>query len=392
MISEYELLILIKLVKMYEKSKTFQGENKVRQRFIIKPEDAVGAYGDHSNYEAFQNLNDSIDKLIKKGFVNAKINYKNRVCSEIELCQDKIEDICEYLGMQSKKNTHDQLLHILADYKDKNDILKRFCSTQEENIRANKSVRYYKENITEFINILTAVDEILKVPTETFVRDFSVRLFRDSKIFDQISSKVVGLLFEYGDFPDKERVLGDLNIVKNPTYVNCKGNGIVDFSGNTVDLRTIRGDIAFSSEALTDISTVRICGKTVITIENLTTFHSTKPWDAFLIYLGGFHNSVRREFIRKIHDQNPDALFYHFGDIDAGGFQILDHLRRKTGVSFEAYKMDIATIEEYQAYSRELTDNDRARLNKMKDGEFSDLINYMLQHNCKLEQEAINMA
>jgi hypothetical protein len=53
--------------------------------------------------------------------------------------------------------------------------------------------------------------------------------------------------------------------------------------------------------------------------------------------------------------------------------------------------MDIAIIEEYRAYSRELTDNDRTRLHKMKDGEFSDLIDYMLQNNCKLEQEAINM-
>jgi hypothetical protein len=184
-------------------------------------------------------------------------------------------------------------------------------------------------------------------------------------------------------------VLAGLNIVKNPTYVNFKGTGILEISKQKLDLSVLRSDIAISSTMLPDIDKIIITGKSVMTIENLTSFHSAASNDNFLIYLGGFHNSVRREFIKKIYQQNPGVSFYHFGDIDAGGFYILEHLNRQTGIEFEPYKMDKETLMKYQNYSKKLTDNDRVRLNKLRDSQFSEVIDYMLENDCKLEQEAI---
>ncbi len=43
----------------------------------------------------------------------------------------------------------------------------------------------------------------------------------------------------------------------------------------------------------------------------------------------------------------------------------------------------------YQEYSKKLTDNDCVRLKNLKGREFDEIIDYMLDHNCKLEQEAI---
>ena len=78
------------------------------------------------------------------------------------------------------------------------------------------------------------------------------------------------------------------------------------------------------------------------------------------------------------------------GDIDAGGFYILLHLRRKTGVPFQPYKMDISTLKDNLLYTKKLTDNDRTRLGNLLDSEFKDTISFMLENNCKLEQEALN--
>lgn len=142
---------------------------------------------------------------------------------------------------------------------------------------------------------------------------------------------------------------------------------------------------------LPDIDKVKIVGRAVITIENLTSFHTTGCSDIFVIYLGGFHNSIRREFIKKIYQQNPEVLYYHFGDIDAGGFYILEHLKRQTGIEFQPYKMDLETLKEYQEYSKRLTDHDRDRLMKLRDSQYQEVISYMLKNNCKLEQETINM-
>jgi hypothetical protein len=263
--------------------------------------------------------------------------------------------------------------------------------TQIDRINSNKPIQFFSDDLMELENILIAVDELLNVESETFVRDFSVRVFKDSKIFEGISSKVINLLYEYGEFPEKEQVLGNLNIIKNPTYTNFKGAGSITIKGQRIDLKNLSSDIAISSVMLSDIDKIEVSGKAVITIENLTSFHTFRDTDMFAIYLGGYHNGVRREFIKKVYQQNPSIDYFHLGDIDAGGFYILEHLKAQTGVDFKPYKMDIETLNYYSKYTKDLTENDKDRLLKLKDNQYRDVIKYMLENNCKLEQEAINI-
>ncbi len=388
MISKYEKIILNTLLDKYEKSKSFTGANKVNQKFVVKVASIFPQYADHANFEAFQTVNEAVDVLARKKLISAKINKAN-VCSEVHLNLDEIEQVYQYIGRIQKRELNKAIIKLLDEYKDKNEILKRFCGTQLERISANKSIQFLSEDLREFENVMIAAERLFEVDTETFSRDFSVRIYKDSKLFDRISAKVVNLLFEYGDFPEKDQVLENLNIVKNPTYVNFKGAGTLILAGQRIDLSELSGDIAISSAMLEDIEKIEITGESVMTVENLTSFHTADSKGMFLIYLGGFHNRIRREFIKKIHRQNPGVAFYHFGDIDAGGFYILEHLRRQTEVAFTPYKMDLETLKKYQDYSKKLSDNDRNRLKKLKGGEFDEVIDYMLEHNCKLEQEAI---
>lgn len=390
MISKYEKEIINKLLDKYEKSKSFTGDNKVTQKFSIKISSLFSKYTDHSNYEIFNSVNEAIDILIRKQFITAKANSA-KVYNDVILNIDELEKAYQYISRLPKKDINNSVLHLVENYKDRNEILNFYCKAQYERVSSNKSIQFFNDDLIEFENILIAVDEMLKIDTETYARDFSIRFFKDSKIFEGVSSKVTTLLYEYGDFPEKEQVLGNLNIIKNPTYVNFKGAGIIDINGQRIDLRNFSSDIAISSAMLSDIHRIEVTGKAVITIENLTSFHTFHDEDMFVIYLGGYHNHARREFIKKIYKQNPDVLFYHFGDIDAGGFYILEHLRKQTGVDFKAFKMDIGTLKEYQHYSKKLTDNDRNRLIKLKDSEFNEVISFMLENNCKLEQEAINV-
>jgi hypothetical protein len=46
-----------------------------------------------------------------------------------------------------------------------------------------------------------------------------------------------------------------------------------------------------------------------MTIENLTSFHSVTSNDKFLIYPAGFHNSVRKEFIKKNMSKIQESVF-----------------------------------------------------------------------------------
>jgi len=380
--------LLNALLDKYESSKSFIGENKVRQRFLIRIGDLFPEYLDHANYEAFQSVNEAVDILARKKLVLAKIGKAN-VCKEIQLNPDSIEEAYRLLGRTAKRDVQDTMRSILTRYQNSNAILHQYISVQLDRLAQNKPVHYFNNDFKEFEQQLLAIEALDKVQRETFYRDFSMQVFRDSKIFDRISGKVANLLYEYGEFAEKEQVLAELNLVKNPTYVHIKGAANVYLKGVKVDLSALHGDIAFSSTILDDIDGVELTGRSVMTVENLTSFHLTGSENRLVIYLGGFHNAVRRHLIMKIHQQNPDAAFYHFGDIDAGGFQILQHLRRQTGIDFIPYKMDLETLQKYQDSAKPLTENDRGRLIKLKGQDFDEVIDYMLMRNIKLEQEAV---
>lgn len=390
MISKYEKEIINKLLDKYEKSKSFVGENKVNQRFNVKISSVFPRYTDHSNYEIFQAVNEAVDTLVRASFIIAKENSAY-VYSNVILNVAKLEDIYKYIGRKPKKDINSSILNLMEIYKNKNQILNKYCETQYERIHSNKTIQFFNNDLEELENILIAVDKLLKVDTETFARDFSVKVFKDSKVFERIAGKVVNLIYEFGVFPKKDRILGDLNIVKNPTYVNFKGPGSITINDQKIDLTSLSSDIAISSKMLSDIDRIEVTGKAVITIENLTSFHTFSDKDMLAIYLGGYHNRVRREIIKKIHQQNSQIAFYHFGDIDAGGFYILEHLKRQTGVDFIPFKMDIETLEAHKKYTKKLTENDKKRLTKLVDSQYHKVINYMLENNCKLEQEAVNV-
>ena len=105
---------------------------------------------------------------------------------------------------------------------------------------------------------------------------------------------------------------------------------------------------------------------------------------------GGYHNSIRRTLLKMVYETIPDAKYYHFGDIDAGGFSILQDLRKKTGIPFMSYHMDLDTLKQYRQYGKCLTETDRKRLEKIGEKkEFGEVIGFMLKENIKLEQECI---
>ncbi len=174
--------------------------------------------------------------------------------------------------------------------------------------------------------------------------------------------------------------------------------GQVSFAINRTmyDIGSLKQGIGISGE---DLSEIRFCEisavKKVITIENLTTFFRWVEPESLIIYLGGYHNSVRRALLKAVYEALPDAEYYHFGDMDAGGFEIYRDLCAKTKIPFQRYRMDLDTLVSHQRYGKELTENDRERLKKILEkniGEaedFCELIQYMLENNVKLEQECI---
>ena len=387
--TNYEKIILNDLLDRYERSKSFTGDNKVNQQFTVKLAKLFPKYDDAAEYDLFQAVSAAISALEKQKYITVK-RHKNGEPDSVTLNIEALEQIYTALGRKAKADIHDSLRSIMTQYQTKNDILSAYCNEQIQRLSKNKKVEFYDDDLESYENILKAVSQIMDIQEETYMRDFSIRVFGDSKIFEKIRSKVIRLLFRYGDFPEEDSVLEDLNIVRNPGHVYLKGCGTVTVAGQKIDLSVLNGDIAFSSDLLKQIEQIQVTGNRVVTIKNLTSFHAFSEPDTFAVYLGGYHNTHRRNLIRMIYAQNSKAAYFHYGDIDAGGFYILLHLRKKTGVSFQPYHMDIATLEQYSQFTKPLTEHDKNRLKNLQSGEFGETVTYMLEHNCKLEQEALD--
>lgn len=388
--TDYEKQILNVLLDKYEGSKSFIGTNQVNQSFTCKVAQMFPKYNDDSEYELFRAVNEAVDALAAQGFVTHK-QLKNGVMQSVSLDLKSISEAYEYLGRIPKSDVILRLKKLLLFYKDCNAILSQYCSRQLERLKENKSVEFFDNNFDIFESILKVVSKITAVKAETFERDFSIQVLGDSKAFEKIRSKVVSLLYEYGDFPDKDTLLADLNIIKNPGHVYFKGNGKITVCGQEIDFSKMTGDMAISSKMLENVDDITVLGDVVITIENLTAFNAFKCENSFAIYLGGYHNTNRRSFIKKVYDRNPGKQYLHFGDIDAGGFYILRHLRNKTGVDFVPYYMDVKALKSNLRYSKKLTENDKKRLAALADTEFGEIVEFMLKNNCKLEQEAMDL-
>ena len=389
---KYESVILNVLLDQYERSKSFIGANKQNQSFSKKIEDLFPDYADAAQYDVFSSVNEQVQNLEKTGMITVKRKKRGKietdVIASVQLNLEKLSDAYRLLGRQPKADRNDEILSLLNQYMNCTPLLHDFCQEQVDRINSNRKPQY-SDDLVKLEQILKVLAEVENVEEEVFIRNFSIRVLGDSKAFEKIKTSVVSILCEYGEYADKDHVLENLNIVNNPGYVYAKGNGRITVSGQVIDFCSLDGDLGLSSALLDNIESVQVYASKVITIENLTTFNSYEDKDAFAIYLGGYHNSIRRKLIRKIHEQNPDKAYFHYGDIDAGGFNILLDLRAKTGISFAPFNMDVATLEKYKDFTKKLTENDKSRLKNLLGGEFDLVVRYMLEHDCKLEQEAI---
>lgn len=91
--------------------------------------------------------------------------------------------------------------------------------------------------------------------------------------------------------------------------------------------------------------------------------------DALIIYLAGFRNHTKQHLLTKIYNKYSDLEYYHFGDIDVGGFLIFSNLKEKTGIPFIPYKMGINELQNNKERLKKLTENDKKRLLKLAENE-----------------------
>lgn len=404
--------LLNKLIDKYESSATFRGNNKVNQSFKVEINNVFEKYSDDREYDLFVEVNQDVGQLQESGYVTVEMN--GVLIDKILLCTDKLQDIYEVLNRQSKRDIMIALENVLNKEKafleeskeignyELADVLIKYIDEQYDRIKKGKLPQYYDDSIIDYSDMWLALEWLLSFDGEIYIRDLSIRLYKDSKRLEALSGKISSLLYNYGEYPIQDKILEEIGIIKTPSYVMVQGSISITLKEEHIDVGKLSGDIAFSTKTLKDIIGINVYGNRVITVENLTTFHSYSfSEDAVVIYLGGYHNKVKRDFLKMIYENASDIDYFHFGDIDAGGFYIYEHLRKMTKIPFKTMNMDVDMLEQHLNFAKTLTANDIKRLKillaKYKSGEFDNpnsddiivILEYMINNNIKLEQEAL---
>ncbi len=362
----YDEKILGNLLDRYERSLLYSGKNIInRSVSMIISKKTLPEYFDESALQ-FDVIHQQLGQLEEDEYIRLiwKNKKKGHILEKCELVIERLDDVYELLHRKPKNTKEQEILEICDVYQGKASEL------------------------------------------DCFLRQFSILHFHDSKIAEEDIKKAVNIISKFSEKErfqglQEEEILAEFNIYQNPSWLMMKGN--VRFQkqfGNVltdVDLRAFRGGIGVSNQ---DIETIRWAPDSliekVVTVENLTSFHQWRESagaPVLCIYLGGYHNHVKRLFLQRLYQAYPNAEYYHFGDIDCGGFRIWKDLCVKTGIPFKTLYMDLATYDKYFVWGHSLTDPDRKTLrDMMKDSFFkeqAELFARMLKQGIKLEQECI---
>ena len=394
---EYSKDIISRLLDIYERRNGYAKRPEELRSIQFEVSKEYPIYKDRYDNEKYRDINAAIEKNVASGLIIAEKDQTGQY-TKIKLNIARVDECYALLKRKSIPDQSKMVLSVLekADCTE-GLLIGRIVSDFCEQIKAYKKLPYdlgYDDRRVG--EVLQVLDSLIKLTSETYIRNFSTALFRDSKRFQrEYKSTIEAILFDYtDDVVEKDDILGYYNLYENPTYVLIKGNARICFDESVVELSEMPGGIALSNGSLEGIRKISVKADKVITVENLTTYHDCDEPNALYIYLGGYHNTSKQRLLELIYENNGDKEYYHEGDLDVYGFLILENLILKTQIPFKPLLMDVETIERFYRAGlyKTLTAQDRKVIDSKKNGKLSaykDVLEYMLEHDCKVEQESI---
>ncbi len=399
-LSRIQKEVLNRLLDMYESSATYKGRNVKNQSFAIKPEKVFHEYnGDYTDQDEVECFNREMKSLMDSEYVI--LDYANGipVILKIRLNVNSINKIYLVLKREDITERRKREFAMYSQFIGIHYIMDAFCEKQMERLKDYKDAKYTSDIAR---NILKLLKYVLENNSDIMERELSVVVLGDTKFFEKsYKSRICSIIEEYGklevdlstlDKKEKEKViLEEYHVFSNPSYVFLKGNVEIHYrDGNSISV-TPDNPIAILSATIARIEMIKVESNRIVTVENLTSYNRINDKNSTFIYLSGYHNTAKQKFLKKIAENNSGISWFHFGDIDPDGYFILKKLIEKTGIAVAPLCMDIQQLIKYRQYCKPLEKNDIVKANSLLKVHFYDeVMRFMLDNNCKLEQEIIS--
>lgn len=242
-------------------------------------------------------------------------------------------------------------------------------------------------------------------------RVFSSRYFGDSKYFERVlKSKVISILKEIqknsvgndedsaNDLLVDEDLLVARGLYRWPEIYEFNGPLIIKLDdGPVIDMSSQSYGSYINSDAVKHIESIdgsKI--QRVVFIENKANYidyqANHRSLGDLIVYHGGFYSPIKGLLFSKIYEGCPNAIFYHWSDIDLGGFRLFNRLRTNIVPSVQPFFMDVETLQNNEAACMGIKTEGYLQMlaSLLKNPDYSmfyEVIQYMIEKKVRLEQE-----
>ncbi|EOX3091111.1 Wadjet anti-phage system protein JetD domain-containing protein [Vibrio cholerae] len=215
-----------------------------------------------------------------------------------------------------------------------------------------KGKRYFSCDFTSYgklIDALRVIEYLHQQPSNYSIdyRTLSVKLFKDSKWLEQLKLTISNLLKpETPELDDLEpdAVLAYWGLYRFPPSLKMKGNLTIKTTKGLLCVDNAWPFIGIPPDAIKDV-VVTTEPSYVLFIENKTTFERyCREIDdgGLIIYTNGFPSRRWHSVFKSLDTAlNNSVNFYHWGDIDLGGFKILRFMEELFERPLFPHQMDI---------------------------------------------------
>lgn len=399
--NRYERKIVGKLLKKFSDRKIKYPNVEINRRISLTINKVLSNYSDYNvDLSEKELVNQAISTLEKKGFVTtSKLKYSEDF-QTIYLNLKNIHLLEEYaaknLEIVPRSFAAENLLQVIQKYKEKGEVVEYYVKELMDSIH-NRSILLDVNKEEDILKILVFVENNKDF---LYIREASMLIFGDSKYLEnKRKSQINAILYNYFKSSneyiiEEENLLERFNIYDTDQDICIKGPVVIELDNKVIDINGLSGGVSFSIKDIGKINRITVHCPRIMTIENKTSFLRMNALEDCYIYLGGFATRPQISFIKLLFNDNPNKEYLHFGDIDAGGFWIHKKLCEQSSIPFKLFCMnkEILNNNRYKVFLKSLSDSDIHRLTILKNiPQYTKCINWMLDNNCKMEQEIISL-
>ncbi len=386
-----------KLIQDYILAKYLEGRKTIKASEIGKLLrcDYSGDNALFLSYQTRADINNALTQLQKEHYVTLKvIKNPSILIYNLILISESMDKLCSSSGFIPKHQAEEKIINMLKEtqYTKITSYIDAliYSPFSVHSIFQYKNGQFTDIDMSDGLNALKGAEYLLsKDPSDIqMVRNVSKKLFNNSKRFQNIENKILTVLMNSTPSGIQEASPGKklyeyFGVVNNPFFIEFHGKFRIEMNIYDNEWFTLN---SLDKQLLDQIADIQ---GNIITIENRTTYFDYHNDHDLVIYTGGFPSSVITDFLHKIAMRHPEKSFYHWSDIDGGGFYIFSYLQKNVTASYRPMNMDIKSLDRYRKYCEPLTVEDKKRISRfLQDTFFAETAKYMIKNNIKLEQEA----